>query len=236
MTTLVTFLLDRSGSMSSIRDATIEAFNGYLAELRKGADIRFSLLQFDSISVDTTVKDVAPADAPDLDADLFVPRGTTPLIDACCKTIAAVEKKITNLKGAGEADPKVVVCFQTDGEENCSRKHTWAELNDLIKAKSAEGWQFNFMGAGIDAYQQAARMGLSADHAMSYDSLDLRSSRSAFSARGAGTVLFASGASDEMAISLGEKLAAGDKFDPALQVAATVPKKVDVSLVDEMEI
>ena len=36
-TTLVTFLLDRSSSMGSCLDSTIEAFNGYVEELKRAA-------------------------------------------------------------------------------------------------------------------------------------------------------------------------------------------------------
>ena len=47
-TTLVTFLLDRTGSMQSIKDDTIGAFNAYLETLKKkGGGIEFSFLQFD---------------------------------------------------------------------------------------------------------------------------------------------------------------------------------------------
>ena len=62
---LVTFLLDRTGSMASCKDATIEAFNAYLGTLKadpKG--VFFTFLQFDSVSLDKIhvadpVKDVA---------------------------------------------------------------------------------------------------------------------------------------------------------------------------------
>ena len=52
--TLVTFLLDRTGSMEAIRDDTIGGFNAYLDGLKgNGAtDIDFTLIQFDSVSID----------------------------------------------------------------------------------------------------------------------------------------------------------------------------------------
>jgi hypothetical protein len=74
-------------------------------------------------------------------------------IDAAYKTIKAVEKSLNG------SNPKVVVCIQTDGHENASTEHTWDELNALIKEKSAAGWQFNFLGTGIDAYDTGAHMG-----------------------------------------------------------------------------
>jgi hypothetical protein len=47
--TLVTFLLDETGSMQSIKDDTIGGFNSYLASLKaESAPIDFTLIKFDS--------------------------------------------------------------------------------------------------------------------------------------------------------------------------------------------
>jgi hypothetical protein len=212
--TLVTFLLDRSGSMAAIKDDTIGAFNEYLKGLKTAkTKIEFTFLQFDSgglskLCVRQDVKLV-----PDLNDQSFQPRASTPLIDAAYKTIKAVEESLAK----DVENTKVVVCIQTDGQENCSTQYTWEALNVLIKEKMAAGWQFNFMGAGIDAYQQASRMGLSSAQTISYDSHDTAATRAAYAGRAASTVLYASGAVDTMNIGLLEKQAAGDVFDPALK-------------------
>jgi hypothetical protein len=49
----------------------------------------------------------------------------------------------------------VIVVFQTDGEENASRDHSLDELWNLIERRRAEGWQFVFLGADMDAYSTA---------------------------------------------------------------------------------
>jgi hypothetical protein len=33
----------------------------------------------------------------------------------------------------------VVICIQTDGQENSSTEHSWNELNALVKEKAALG-------------------------------------------------------------------------------------------------
>jgi hypothetical protein len=167
--TLVTFLLDRTGSMEAIRDDTIGGFNAYLDGLKGDSDanIDFTLVQFDSVSIDKICVAVPVADVAKLTRETFQPRASTPLIDAACKTINAVE---ASLLGAPAA--KVVICIQTDGQENSSTEHSWGELNALVKEKSAKGWQFNFMGVGIDAYDQGARMGISPDATVAYDHRD----------------------------------------------------------------
>jgi uncharacterized protein YegL len=98
--TLVTFLLDRTGSMEPIRDDTIGAFNAYLETLQEdGEDIFFSLLTFDSMSIDKVHVNQPVKEVARLTRESFVPRASTPLIDAAYKTIKAVEKSV----GGGNA-------------------------------------------------------------------------------------------------------------------------------------
>ena len=77
---------------------------------------------------------------------------------------------------------KVVICIQTDGQENSSTEHNWAELNALVKQKSAQGWQFNFMGVGIDAYEQGARMGIAPAATVAYDHRSAEATQAVFAA------------------------------------------------------
>jgi len=208
-TTLVTFLLDRTGSMESIKDDTIGAFNANLATLQKGgAGIEFSFLQFDSISLDTMCVNRPVAEVAPLTDATFQPRGSTPLIDAAYATIEAVGEAIQK-RGIA---PQVVICIQTDGQENASTEHTWDDLNRLIKEKSKLGWQFSFMGAGIDAYQQARQMGISDAATVSYDKMSARASRHAFAASAENTMRFARMESLDVAFSALQKEEAGDAY------------------------
>lgn len=221
-TTLVTFLLDRTGSMECIKTATIESFNAYLDTLQsedKG-NILFSLVQFDSQSLDKICVREPVKSAPKLSTTNYVPRAATPLVDASYKTIKAVEASLN-----GDTKTKVVICIQTDGHENASTEHTFAELTALIKEKTALGWQFNFMGASIDAYDQAAKMGLGYAQTMSYASHDPQATRASFVASAANTANFAAGASANTQYSNMQRSASGDahmhKHDPALNLTTS---------------
>jgi hypothetical protein len=207
--TLVTFLLDRSGSMEVVRDDTIGAFNAYLDDLKAGdsAEILFNLVQFDSQGLDKVCIRRPIAEVQRLDRNSYVPRDYTPLIDAAYTTIKAVETSLN-----GDAETKVVICVQTDGEENASKEHSWDELRALVKEKAALGWQFNFMGAGIDAYDQGARMGIAADQTLSYDHLDPVANKAAFMAAAENTRLYSRGAMESTSYSDAQKRAAGDKY------------------------
>ena len=211
--TLATLLLDRSGSMQSVRDDTVGAINAWLSELRKAkGEIRFSLVMFDEydgmdlqkIHVAVPVGEVA-----DLVENQFRPRGQTPLIDAACTTIRAVRESL-----AGRSDDvKVVFAIQTDGFENASRENRWEDLRALVEECETEGWQFNFMGCGIDAYGQAARMGIVADRTVSYMKAPVET-RQAFRAMAVNTRRYADGEADCLFFSKEQKMRSGDRFDP----------------------
>lgn len=221
--TIVTFLLDKSGSMASIRDDTIGAFNTYVDALKAGSSgsIDFTFLQFDSNSVDRIHVAMLISDIPALTRDGYVPGASTPLIDAAMKTINAVEASLSKR----DDKPNVVICIQTDGQENASTQFSWADLNAKIKEKTAAGWQFNFMGASIDAYQQAQAMGIHAAQTVSYDSRDKSATQASFQASASATMRYATGQSASTAYLHAEKRASGDAFDPAMnqQAGATHP-------------
>ena len=207
--TLVTFLLDRSGSMEAARDDTIGAFNAYIDDLSAGdsAEILFNLVQFDSHGLDKVCVRRPVAEVQRLDRNTYVPRASTPLIDAAYTTIKAVEASLT-----GDTETKVVICIQTDGQENESKDYGWGDLSTLVKEKTALGWQFNFMGAGIDAYDQGARMGIAVDQTLSYDHLDPMAHKAAFMAAAENTRSFSRGAVKSTSYSDEQKRAAGDKY------------------------
>jgi uncharacterized protein YegL len=205
---LITFLLDRSGSMASCKGATIEAFNAYVSGLQneRDAEIDFTFLQFDTQSLDKIHVAVPVKDAEPLTNASYQPRGGTPLIDAAVKTINAVADSLTKR----DDRPKVVICIQTDGEENSSTENTWEGLKALIGQKQADGWQFNFMGAGIDAYAQGMKMGIMAESTMSYDHTSHAKTASAFQSMAASAASFSAGRTSNTNLSMSARGAAGD--------------------------
>ena len=231
--TLVTFLLDRTGSMQSIKDDTIGAFNAYLSTLqKKGGGIEFSFLQFDSISLDKICVNRPVADVAPLTDETFQPRASTPLIDAAYATIEAVGEALAKR----DAEPKVVICIQTDGLENASTEHTWAELNLLIKEKSRLGWQFNFMGAGIDGYEQGRQMGIPAAATVSYDKASRAATVGAFAASAANTVAYARDEAPTVGFSPAQKRAAGDRFFGTADAVKTMVKRAKSAIVDKVSL
>ncbi len=227
--TLVTLLLDRTGSMQSAKDDTLGAVNAWKEELAQATgDVRLSIVLFDEHQGRLELKKLhvakPVAEVPDLTSRDYVPRGSTPLIDAACATIRAIDEAL-QLRSSSEP-VKVVLAIQTDGQENASRENSWEDLKALVAEKEAVGWEFSFMGAGIDAYAQGARMGIAPEKTISYGK-DRAGSLAAFAALGENTRLFASGEKSSAAYSVSQKRAAGDTHDGSSTLDAQGPGDPD---------
>ena len=163
---IVVFLLDRTGSMQTIKAETIGGFNAYLDTLEGEAGdlVELTVLQFDSLSTDVLCRGARLSDVARLTPETYQPRAYTPLIDACFKAIEAAEERVAQRRDGS----RVIVAFQTDGVENASREHGLAELRERIDRRKAEGWQFVFLGADIDAYGIARSFGLAEETTIAY--------------------------------------------------------------------
>ena len=154
-------LLDRSGSMASMADDVIGGFNHLLAEQKaQGPDARITLVQFDGQDPQEVLADAVPlAEMVDLDANTFVPRGATPLLDATGLILARAAARAAQRAAAGEPAEEIVVVSITDGHENASGEFTLAAINQLVAAHQAAGWTFVFLGAALDVYGESQRLG-----------------------------------------------------------------------------
>ena len=157
-------LLDRSGSMSPMVDDVLGGFNNLLAELtRDGSTATVTLVQFDSGDPLDVVADAVPlAEMRPLDRETYVPRGGTPLLDATGRLVNRAAERARQRAEAGLPKEEVLFISITDGQENQSREFTLETVRSLIDAYTTAGWQFVFMGAGIDVYQEAQSMGYDA--------------------------------------------------------------------------
>lgn len=153
------FLLDRSGSMGGVRGDIIGGLNTYVSEQRRDLspeelDMSYlTLVQFDGKdSHEVHLHREKLQDVKKFGLEDFVPRGSTPLYDAIAKIVERAEK-------AGEQENKVII-IMTDGEENASLKNNKLTVSKLVSEKSAEGWTFVFLGANIEAFEEADKVGI----------------------------------------------------------------------------
>ena len=159
------FLLDRSGSMVSLRQDTIGGFDTFIAEQRTAPGrCRVTLAQFDN-EYDEVYADRDIATVPSL---VLVPRGSTALLDALGRLVVTAGERLAALPEA-QRPGSVVVGVMTDGYENASRDWTHDRIKALIEQQSTEyGWQFLYLGADQDAIEEGAKMGFAAGKSMTY--------------------------------------------------------------------
>jgi hypothetical protein len=100
---------------------------------------------------------------PELTRETYVPRATTPLLDALGRGINDLEHSLSELEE--DARPsKVVFVVVTDGQENASRESEKAQIESMIKEKSEKNdWQFVFLSADLAAVNDATDVGIRID-------------------------------------------------------------------------
>jgi hypothetical protein len=140
----VIFVVDRSGSMSSIRRKVVSVFNSQLAALKKNAEATgqatfVSFYTFHSL-VDAPRFFALPiAKVPKLDA--ISTTGATALLDATGQALVDHQ----SLPGGALDNVSFIVLVLTDGYENHSRKYK-SKIGSMIKSAQASGrWTLAFL-------------------------------------------------------------------------------------------
>jgi len=194
-------ILDRSGSMESIRGDVIGGFNAFLAEQRAGeGTATLSLIQFDGQEPYHPVHDFRQiATVPELNQRTYVPRGSTPLLDAVGQTLAQTEAMLFGMEKK-QRPGNVVVVVITDGMENASREYTAAQVRKLVDEKSAAGWQFVFLSSDLSAVEDAAAYGFGGQATMAFDQ-DANGAANMFASTSERVREYRSGAAGEIAFS-----------------------------------
>jgi len=180
--THISIILDRTGSMESIRDDTIGGFNVFLNENKQQpGSVTLTLVQFDSQDPYEVIHQFTPMnEVPELTRETYVPRGTTPLLDAIGRGINDLDQKLALLDDE-EKPSGVVFVVITDGQENASKEFRRDQIVKMIKGKQEkDDWQFVFLSADLESINDAHEYGFQDSSVMSYDK-NVGGSRSAWS-------------------------------------------------------
>ena len=155
-------ILDKSGSMESIRKAAIDGYNETLGTI-KSAQLKhldtqehfISLAAFCGCGVDMIYDCTPIKDAEKLTKEKYDPCCGTPLYDAIGYCIKSLAKKTDKIE-----DAAVLVTIITDGEENASREWNGPAIKKLIDERKEEGWMFSYIGADHDVESVAASISI----------------------------------------------------------------------------
>lgn len=163
--TLIAVLLDRSGSMTTIKEDVEGGFNAFIAEQKKvEGTCRVTLAQFDN-TYDVVYTDKDINDVPSLDLQ---PRGMTALLDSMGKLITDTDAELAS-HPEDERPGSVIVAIMTDGHENSSREWARPQIKKLVEEQTEKyGWQFLYLGADQDAIEVGTSVGILADNSLTY--------------------------------------------------------------------
>lgn len=184
MKTMICLILDRSGSMAGRQGDVIGGVNKFIEEQKLLPDpASIALVRFDSwyeYKAGTSMGGVTRsqierfrhmqplAECQDLTTADYVPRGGTPLLDAVGQTLLQLDADWKL-----EKPDRCIVVIATDGIENESRQFTKGQIKEMIQAREASGlWAIIYLGANVDAFNEAHQMGISAGNTASYESTE----------------------------------------------------------------
>jgi uncharacterized protein YegL len=157
-------ILDRSGSMSSLVESTVDGFNEFINGLKKDPAIRVTLTTFDDTKR-VVYTDKALDNIPKLTREQYLKggMGMTALVDAVCGTLNSYKEQV-------KPGDKAVVLIITDGLENASQEYSAEDLKKLIKSlDSKKNWTFTYIGANQDSWEIASNWGFKKGNVADYN-------------------------------------------------------------------
>lgn len=144
-------IVDESGSMSHLREATLSGINEIIGTIRSAQEEYASTQKHTLTLVTFNTK----ADKPDVRTMIgnmpisevkefsdYMPRGCTPLYDAMGLSLTTLHSQIGD-----DCDATAVVTVLTDGLENTSKEWNAEGLRRLIEQLKEKGWSFSYMGS-----------------------------------------------------------------------------------------
>lgn len=177
--TILVYLIDRSGSMTSCWEPTIGGLNEDLKVQQKDDDGNTEAVFyfFDSsweVSQPngSSTRIVKPFEGPLSEATLFDqndttygPSGGTPLYDSVGQMIQEIKDRIE----ATDNDVNVVVSIFTDGGNNNHHGYSADQVKHMVEECQGDGWTFTYFGANQDAWAVGGSFGIAAGNTMSYN-------------------------------------------------------------------
>ena len=162
--TALMLIIDRSGSMSSIRDDMVGGLTALVEEQRKQP----GLLTISMVSFDNQVELQHQMATPSAVNIQLEPRGGTALYDGMGFGLNTLQADIDALPD--HAKPETVqVVVVTDGHENASGEYSGVTIKKLVTEKTKDhNWDIVFLGANQDAVMKAAELGIDRDRSMTY--------------------------------------------------------------------
>ena len=156
------FVLDRSGSMSSLVNEAVTGFNTLIDEQRSVAPpANFSLELFNNLT--RLLYDALPlSEVPPLSSAMYEPWGGTALNDAIGEMIQLIGRR-------AKRSTRVLIAILTDGAENSSCKFFASDILSMVTyRRTTYDWQFVFIGPE-SALSYALSIGIPKSNVVSFN-------------------------------------------------------------------
>lgn len=156
-------IIDESGSMASLKQATVESFNGLVKSILNDAieiptlTQHMGVVTFEGNRIVERLALTTVRENSEIQELYYHPNGNTPLFDAMGMSVTKLEKLIQQ-SGVPEEKVKVSVAIFTDGEENSSREFSLREIQRLVERLKLKGWEFSYYGTEHRVEEMAERL------------------------------------------------------------------------------
>jgi Mg-chelatase subunit ChlD len=150
----IELIVDRSGSMRSLLDATVKGLNEFIVQQQAepgAAKRQLRLTTFNDVVSQPPAYHCGLSSVPPVTPEVVMSAGGTALLDAIGTVLSSLPVEQVS-----------VVVIVTDGDENESKKFTQAQVNQLIADRMRSEWTFVFLAANQNAIATGAKYGLSA--------------------------------------------------------------------------
>ena len=166
--TEMVFILDRSGSMQSLTSDTIGGFNSMIENQKKEeGEAYVTTVLFDD-NYELLHDHINIQEINLISNKEYYARGMTALLDAIGKTVNSIGSRLSNTPEEERPD-KVIFVITTDGLENASKEFNKKTVKEMIEHQQDKySWTFMFLGANMDAVDEAASLGINTDFAKTY--------------------------------------------------------------------
>jgi hypothetical protein len=162
----ITLVVDRSGSMATIKDDAEGGINTFIDQQKTATgEALLTLVQFDT-EYEFLHRGINVKQAPRYS---LVPRGATALLDAVGRAISEVGERLAKMNEP-DRPGTVVFVIVTDGHENSSKEYTRDRVREMIEhQQNVYKWEFVFLGADAKSFDEGVAMGVHAGNVAQYN-------------------------------------------------------------------